>query len=511
MSKAGCLGSVLVLALVIVVGIAAAATTFRPFPSPTPLPRADGRATDEFAFMAGETLAVRRAVLDVPAEALPVDLGEPITVHLEADIEVPPAEPVRLAVIDGSGTDMVRQQRVSADIDVRWEIRCAIATPCHEEFDLIFSRSAAELAVDVRWRLKAQIRYPTGGLVPPDAALMLAVRSAPAPQLEPALQASSEAEALVLSADQPFAIRQATIELTDASALRAADLAGLRAFVRAELTAVPAPTAPPVGDSWLIPARDPAPIEVLVWTEGGTEPEVARKLTAPGVEQTDQLELGSGCVPGRPNCSVEVVLFFRLLSDRTDGTHELTWRLDGQLLADEGGIDSDTELIVTAQTAPPLEAFLQTQVQQEVTLTKETRFGAPRVTLIGLLDPGVLTPEMPFLPVLSVADLTASASVSGSTRQPLIQVGVSGAEYGEPGSLRQFRPDEGATLRFVGFGGCTDDRPCSFQRTIDIGVIDVAEHMTSNETVTVTLAVQLTVLGSAAAEVDGVVLSGEFR
>jgi hypothetical protein len=118
---------------------------------------------------------------------------------------------------------------------------------------------------------------------------------------------------------------------------------------------------------------------------------------------------------------------------------------------------------------------------------------------------------MPFLPVLSVADLTATASVSGSTRRPLIQVSVSGPEYGEPGSVRQFRPGDEANLRFVGFGACAPDRPCSFQRTIDVGVIDVADEMTSGETVNVTVTVRLAVLGFASANVDGVVLTAELQ
>lgn len=511
MSRAGCLGSLLVLGTVTVVGIAGAATVFEPFPPPTPLPRADGRATDDFTLVAGSAIAVRRAVLDVPAEALPVDLGGPIPVHLEADIEVSPDEPLQLAVVDGSGIDMIRQQRVSADIDVRWEVTCDAATSCHEEFDLVFSRFTPGLAVDVSWRLKAQIRYPAGGLVPADAMLTLSVQPAPARQLEPVLQASSKSDAVELSADQPIAIRRATMELTDTASLGAADLAELRAFVRAELTSVPEPTAPPLGPSWAIPVRDPAPVEVLVWTGDGPDPEVARTLTLPGAEQIDQLELGSACPAGRATCHIDVVVLFRLLSDRTDATYELTWRLDGQLFAEAGTIGPETDMTVTAHPAPMLEALLQAEAHREVTLTKETRFGAAQATLVGLVDPAVLTPELPFLPVLSIADLTATASVSGSTRRPLIQLGLSGAEYGEPGSVRQFRAGDGANLRFIGFDACAADRPCSFQRTINVGVIDVAEEMTSDESVTVTITTRLTVLGFASAEADGVVLTAEFR
>lgn len=509
---AGCLGSLLVVSVVLgLLGVAAAGTLLRPFPSPTPLPRADGNTTDSFTLPAGSQVEVRRLMLDVQAEALPAELDEPMPVYFEADVEVPSEGSLQLAVVDGSGTEMIRQRRVAADIDVRWQISCQVGRPCHEEFDMVFSRSASPSDLDVSWRVKAQIRYPRGGLAPAEATLALAIQPAAAQELEPVLQASSDAEVLQLSAEQPLAIRHMILTLSDTASLSRAELAGMRAFVRTQLTVVPEPTTPPVGPSWAIPPRDRAPVEVLLWTDDGPDPEVARTLTAPGAEQIDQLELGSACAAARTPCNVDIVVLFRLLSDRTDATYELTWQLDAQLLARRGSIGPETGITVTPLPAPTLEALLQTEVQREITLTSDMRFSAMPAALVGLLDPATLTPELPILPLLSVADLTATASVSGSTRSPLLQLSLSGAEYGEPGSVRQFRPGDEAALRFIPFGACAADRPCGFNRSINVGVIDVAEEMTSDESVTVTLTIRLTVLGFASAEADGVVLTAEFR
>jgi len=517
-TASGCLGgSVLALGVLVLLGVVALGSVARPFPSPTPLPRANGQATDAFTLSPGIRSDVRRLSLDVPQDGLPGELRDPAPVYLQADVDAGADGALQLAVVDGSGTQMVRQQRVDTDVDLRWQIACPLEQACHEDFDVIFSRSDTGAALDVRWSVKAQIRYPQGGLAPFGLALTLAVAPASAPAVA-ILSVAGEPETIELSGDAPYAIRHVHIALTGTAGIADVTRPGLRGFLRTKLTEVPAATLAPTLPQWAQRLRDAPPVDVLAWIEGAPEPLVTRSLTAPGGEGVDQLELQSACPTDGGSCSADLVVLFRLASDRADVAYRLSWRIEASLLGAAGSgspaAASGSRLNVTPVTVPGLVTVHEVEASTTFRLTHASGFSAEPAVFSAVLTPGSspasLTPGLPELPILATSEVTATATLAGSSRRPPVQLRLS-RHYGEAQSVRQFRPGEEPLVRLVAFDGCAGDRACGTNLSIDAAVVEVASVMTPDETVSVHVTVRVTVLGFASARTDGAWLTGEFR
>ena len=515
----GCLGgSLLALGVLVLLGVVALGSVARPFPSPTPLPRANGQTIDAFSLSPGIRSDVRRLSLDVPRDGLPGKLRDPVPVYLQADVQAGADGALQLAVVDGSGTQMVRQQRVDADVDLRWQIACPLERACHEAFDVIFSRSDTGAALDVRWSVKAQIRYPEGGLAPFGLALALAVAPATAPAVA-ILSAGGEPETIELSGDAPYAIRHVQIALTDAGLIADATRPGLRGFLHTELTGVPDATPAPTLPQWAQRLRDPPPVDVLAWIDGAPEPVVTRSLTAPGGEEVDQLELQSACITDGSSCRADLVVLFRLASDRADVAYRLSWRIEASLLAAAGsgspGAASGSRLSVTPVTVPGLVTVREVEASTTFTLTRASGFSAEPAVFSAVLTAGSSPASLTPGPSRAAdprhqrgdrhgdADRQLAAATGAAAPLAPLRGGAVPSASSVPGTQ--------PLVRLVAFDGCAGDRACGTNLSIDAAVVEVASVMTPAETVSVHVTVRLTVLGFASARTDGAWLTGEFR